>query len=461
LLFGPLPANFAGVSHKLFGTDGIRGTANIEPLTPGSVVGLGLAAAKILGNLGLSDQPKALVGRDTRASGDFLEAAITAGLASAGVDVMLSGVVPTPAVAYLTARHQASFGIVLSASHNPFEDNGIKFFGPDGYKLTDDQESTIEAAFRQKQFVSAARVGRIRIMPDATEEYVAFALATVPKSFSLRGWKIAVDLANGAAFRTTPLALDRLGADLAIQASEPNGVNINEGCGSTHPEAISALVRNNGSVLGIAHDGDADRLLFCDELGNPLDGDELLAIAAAHLARKGELRSNTVVATIMSNFGLDTLLHRLGGKVLRTAVGDRPVIETMVKNELNLGGEQSGHLIFRDFVTTGDGLISALQILAIMEASGKRLSELRAVLEKFPQEQRNIRVRKKLPFEQFPGVMKRLASAETQLAGSGRVVLRYSGTEPKARLLLEGPDQEILKKLADDIQTEIEAALGP
>jgi phosphoglucosamine mutase len=448
------------VAHKLFGTDGIRGAANVEPLTPGSVVNLGLAAAKVLGSSNLSDQPVALVGRDTRASGEFLEAAITAGLASAGVDVMQAGVVPTPAIAYLTARQQASFGVVLSASHNPFEDNGIKFFGPDGYKVTDEQESAIEAAFYENRFKSS-RVGRIRTKQDAIEEYVTFALATVPKSFSLRGWKIAIDLANGAAFRTTPLALDRLGSDLTIRAANPNGVNINEGCGSTHPEALSALVRDSGSVLGIAHDGDADRLLFCDERGDPLDGDELLAIAAAHLVRRGELRVNTVVATIMSNFGLDALLHRLGGKVLRTAVGDRPVIEAMVKNDLNLGGEQSGHLIFRDFVTTGDGLISALQLLSIMDATGKRLSELRAVLAKYPQEQRNIHVRQKLPFEQYPAIMKLLSSAEDLLAGSGRVVLRYSGTEPKARLLLEGPDQGILKKLADDIQAEIEAALGP
>jgi phosphoglucosamine mutase len=461
LRFSGLPANFARVSHKLFGTDGIRGEANVEPLTPGSAVNLGLAAAKILGNSLLCDQPKALIGRDTRASGEFLEAAITAGLASAGVDVLQAGVVPTPAIAYLTPQHHAAFGIVLSASHNPFNDNGIKFFGPDGYKLTDDQESAIEAAFWEKGFISNSPVGRTRAINDATEQYVAFALATVPKSFSLRGWRIAIDLANGAAFRTTPLALDRLGADLAIQASEPNGVNINEDCGSTHPKALSALVQSSGSVIGIAHDGDADRLLFCDELGNPLDGDELLAIAAAHLMRKGELRASTLVATIMSNFGLDALLHRLGGKVIRTAVGDRHVIETMVKNDLNLGGEQSGHLIFRNFVTTGDGLISALQILSIMEASGKRLSELRTVLEKFPQEQRNIPVREKLPFEQFPAVMKQLGSAEAILAGSGRVVLRYSGTEAKARLLLEGPDQEILKKLADDIQIEIETVLGP
>jgi phosphoglucosamine mutase len=447
------------VSHKLFGTDGIRGEANSEPLTAGSVVNLGLAAAKILGDPTLSGQPKALVGRDTRASGEFLEAAISAGLAAAGVEVVQTGVLPTPAIAYLTPQFQASFGIVLSASHNPFRYNGIKFFGPDGYKLTDDQESAIESAFWQKKFAPTSRVGRIRTVTDASERYVTFALATAPKGFSLRGWKIAIDLANGAAFRTTPLTLDRLGADLKILAGEPDGTNINQDCGSMHPEALGTLVRNSGSILGIAHDGDADRLLFCDELGNPLDGDELLAIAAAYLVKRGELRANTLVATIMSNFGLDALLNRLGGKVLRTAVGDRHVIEMMRKNDLNFGGEQSGHLIFRDFVTTGDGLISALQILSIMEASGKRLSELRTILEKFPQEQRNIPVREKLPFEQFPAIMKQLRSAETILAGSGRVVLRYSGTEPKARLLLEGPDHGTLKRLANDIQQEIEAAL--
>jgi phosphoglucosamine mutase len=448
------------VPQKLFGTDGIRGEANAEPLTPGSLVNLGLAVAKILCEPALSGQPTALIGRDTRASGEFLEAAITAGLASAGVDVVLTGIVPTPAIAYLTSQHQATFGIVLSASHNPFSDNGIKFFGPDGYKLTDDQEAAIETAFWQQEFVPGSHTGRVRTIGDATDQYVAFALATVPKTFSLRGWKIAIDLANGAAFRTTPLALYRLGADLVIQANEPDGVNINKDCGSTHPEALSALVRNSGSVVGIAHDGDADRLLFCDELGNPLDGDELMAIAAADLVRRGALRTNTLVATIMSNFGLDALLHRLGGKVLRTAVGDRNVIDRMLREDLNLGGEQSGHLIFRDFVTTGDGLISALQILAIMEASGKRLSELRTALEKFPQEQRNIPVREKLPFERFPTLMKELSSAEASLAGSGRVVLRYSGTESKARLLLEGPDHETLKRLADNIQSEIEAVLG-
>ena len=461
LRFGCLPSTFARVSHKLFGTDGIRGEANSEPLTASSLVNLGLAAARILLNPIISDQSRVLVGRDPRASGEFLEAAISAGLASAGVDVVHAGVIPTPAIAYLTPRYQASFGIALSASHNPSRDNGIKFFGPDGYKLTDEQESAIEKAFWQKEFTPSSRIGRIRAIGDATEQYVEFALATAPKDFSLRGWKIAIDLANGAAFRTTPLTLDRLGAILTVQASEPDGTNINQACGSMHPEGLSALVRNSGSVVGIAHDGDADRLLFCDELGNPLDGDELLAIAAAHLIRRGELRANTLVATIMSNFGLDALLHRLGGKVRRTAVGDRHVIETMLKNDLNLGGEQSGHLIFRDLVTTGDGLIGALQILSIMEATGKRLSELRTILEKFPQELRNISVRKKLPFEQFPAVMKQLSSAEAMLAGSGRVVLRYSGTEPKARLLLEGPDQGTLTKLANEIEREIETVLGP
>jgi phosphoglucosamine mutase len=461
LRFSCPPGKFVRVSHKLFGTDGIRGEANAEPLTATTVANLGLAAAKVFCHSDLSNRPRALVGRDTRASGEFLEAAITAGLASAGVDVVQTGVLPTPAIAYLTSRHQASFGVVLSGSHNPFQDNGIKFFGPDGYKLTDDQESAIEDAFWQKEFTPASRVGRIRTLGDATEQYVAFALAAAPKNFSLRGWKIAIDLANGAAFRTTPLTLDRLGAELILQAGDPDGLNINRDCGSTHPEALSALVRSSGSVVGIAHDGDADRLLFCDELGSPLDGDELLAIAATYLLRRGELRDNKLVATIMSNLGLDSLLNRLGGKVLRTAVGDRNVIETMLKYGLNLGGEQSGHMIFRDFVTTGDGLISALQILSILQGSGKRLSELRTVLEKFPQEQRNIPVRERLPFEQFPAVMTHLSSAEATLAGSGRILLRYSGTELIARLLIEGPDHSILKKLADDIQTEIDAVLGP
>ncbi|HZC35415.1 MAG TPA: phosphoglucosamine mutase, partial [Chthoniobacterales bacterium] len=252
------------MSQKLFGTDGIRGEANAEPLTPVSLVNLGLAAAKILCDPALSDRPAALIGRDTRASGEFLEAGITAGLASAGVDVVQAGVIPTPAIAYLTSQHQATFGIVLSASHNPFSDNGIKFFGPDGYKLSDDQEAAIETAFWQQKFALGSRIGRVQAIEDATEQYVTFALATVPKTFSLRGWKIAIDLANGAAFRTTPLALYRLGADLAIQASEPDGVNINKDCGSTHPGTLCALVRGSGSVVGIAHDGDADRLLLCD-----------------------------------------------------------------------------------------------------------------------------------------------------------------------------------------------------
>jgi phosphoglucosamine mutase len=449
------------VSHKLFGTDGIRGEANSEPLTAGSLVNLGLAAAQVLTNPASPDQTTVLVGRDTRASGEFLEAAITAGLVSAGLDVVQAGVIPTPAIACLTARQQASFGIVLSASHNPYQDNGVKFFGSDGYKLTDDQESAIETTFWQKQFTPGPRIGRVRTIVNAAEQYVAFALETVPETFSLRGWKIAIDLANGAAFRTTPLAFDRLGADLVVHASEPDGMNINRDCGSTHPETLSALVKSAGAVVGIAHDGDADRLLFCDELGNCLDGDELLAIAACHLAGNNSLRSRTLVATIMSNFGLDALLHQLGGKVLRTLVGDRHVIEALLKNDLNLGGEQSGHVVFRDFVTTGDGLVSALQILSIMDSTGKRLSELRTVLEKFPQEQRNITVREKVPFEQFPAVMKVIGQAESALTGSGRVVLRYSGTEPKARLLLEGRDQMTLQRLADDIQHEIETALGP
>jgi phosphoglucosamine mutase len=448
------------VSLQLFGTDGIRGIANQEPLTAPSVIKLAQAAATVLSASQNQPSQKVIVGRDTRASGDFLEAAVAAGLASAGFDVLLAGQIPTPAVAYLTAHHEAAFGVVLSASHNPFQDNGIKFFGPDGYKLDDHLETAIEKRFFNPLSPTPESVGRIRPLKEAVERYVEFALSTVPKGLSFKGTKIVLDLANGAAYQTTPLALEHLGVSIAVHSAQPDGTNINEACGSTHPEVLRDLVIKSGANLGIAHDGDADRILLADETGVTLDGDDILAIAAKSLVNRGELRSKIVVATIMSNFGLDSLLNEMGAKLLRTKVGDRHVVEMMRKQDLNLGGEQSGHIIFRDFSTTGDGLISALQILAIATQTNQSLGELRKILTKFPQELRSITVRQKLPFEQFPSLSARLKSAEDALAGKGRVILRYSGTEPKARLLLEGPDADTLRTLADDIQTEIEAALA-
>ena len=444
----------------MFGTDGIRGIANQEPLTAGSVVKLAQAAAAILA--ALDDQPSrtVLVGRDTRGSGDFLEAALAAGLASAGFDVLLTGPVPTPAVAYLTAFHQAAFGVVLSASHNPFRDNGIKFFGSDGYKLDDALEDAIEDRFAKPVNGPSVEAGRIRPLSGAIEGYVNFACSTVPKELSLRGLKVVLDLANGAASQTTPLALERLGASIEVHSATPDGRNINENCGSMHPQVLRRLVLTSGANVGLAHDGDADRLLLVDETGYLLDGDDILAIAGSHLVSRGILRSKTVVATVMSNYGLDALLGGQGVTILRTPVGDRHVVESMRRHDLNLGGEQSGHVIFRDFTTTGDGLVSALQILSIMQLSGQPLSSLRQALRKFPQELRNLPVRQKIPFDQFPSLNAAMVAAEKTLAGKGRVVLRYSGTEPKARLLLEGPDADLLRRLGDDIQAEIERALA-
>jgi phosphoglucosamine mutase len=449
------------VSRRLFGTDGIRGIANSEQITAGSAVRLAQAAVRVL----VKEAPCAtvVVGRDTRASGEMLESAIAAGLASNGVNVLLAGIVPTPAVAYLTNRYCASFGIVISASHNPFQDNGIKFFGANGYKLSDQYESAIESEYylpEPYQLPTGKSIGRIRRMEEAIEDYAAFAASTVPRDFSLAGIKVTVDTANGAAYQTTPLVLTMLGAAVDLHSGGPDGFNINADCGSTHPATLSRLVRESGAAFGIAHDGDADRLLFCDDRGIPLDGDELLAIAALDLLTRNQLHKNTVVATVMSNFGLDESLHQHDGKVFRTEVGDRFVIDALVQQSLNLGGEQSGHMVFRDFTTTGDGLIAALQIIAIMLRTDKPLSELRRVLNKFPQILCNVEVRKKVPFEKFPVLMEQLREAEVTLKGKGRVMLRYSGTEPKARLLLEGPDADELHRLADPIVQELVKNLG-
>jgi phosphoglucosamine mutase len=449
------------VSQKLFGTDGVRGIANCEPITAASALKLAQAAVRVLGNQ--EDRSKVLIGRDTRASGELLESAIAAGLASCGAEVLLAGVIPTPAVAYLTAMYRCSFGVVISASHNLFEDNGIKFFGPNGYKLSDESESAIESEFGRSapsKLPVGKEVGRIFRAEGSTDAYVAFAVENFPKDLSLRGIKIAVDTANGAAYQTTPMVLTHLGAEIELHAATPDGFNINSYCGSTHPTSLSELVQKSGAAFGIAHDGDADRLLLCDEKGVPLDGDELLAIASVDLIRRNQLRRNTVVATVMSNFGLDDLLHGHGGSVLRTPVGDRFVIDALVQHELNLGGEQSGHIIFRDFTTTGDGLISALQIIPVILRTGKPLSELRRILDRYPQLLRSVTVREKRPFGEIASVQAKMREAESILNGRGRVLLRYSGTEPKARLLLEGPDADELEKHANAILEELVRSIG-
>jgi phosphoglucosamine mutase len=353
---------------------------------------------------------------------------------------------------------------MLSASHNPYEDNGIKFFRHDGYKLDDSIEQRIEQLVFSGEIESirptAGKIGRATRIDDAMGRYVEFAKASFPRGMTLEKMRVAVDVANGAAYKSSPCILRELGAELFVGHDKPNGRNINKDCGSTYPHAIQTLVRETGAHVGISHDGDADRVLLCDENGEVVDGDEIMAIAALDLLRAGRLAQNTLVATVMSNFGLDETLARHGGRVLRTQVGDRYVIEAMMKNDLNLGGEQSGHMIFRDFSSTGDGIVSALQILRIMVETGKPLSELKKCLLKYPQAQRNLRVREKRPLEQVPGVLKLVTETEQQLAGAGRVLLRYSGTEPKVRLLIEGRDGAAINAQADRIAGVLQEAIG-
>jgi phosphoglucosamine mutase len=455
--------------RKLFGTDGVRGVANIEPVTAETALKLGRAAAHVFSQMSrqekrASGRTTVVIGKDTRLSGYMLENALAAGVMSLGADVLLIGPLPSPGVAYITRSLRADAGIVLSASHNPYEDNGIKFFRHDGYKLDDEIEERIENLVFSGEIESirptAGKIGRATRIDDALGRYVEFAKTSVPRRMTLEGMRVAVDTANGAAYKSTPSILRELGANVIIAHNSPNGRNINRDCGSTHPEQIQRLMKETGADVGISHDGDADRVLLCDEQGEIVDGDEIMAIAAIDFLQQGKLRQNTLVATVMSNYGLNEALESHSGKVLRTKVGDRYVIEAMMKDDLNVGGEQSGHMIFRDYTTTGDGIISALQILRIMHESGKRLSELKKCLSKYPQAQRNLKVREKPPLEQLPGVMRLVAEAEKDLAGAGRVLLRYSGTEPKIRLLIEGRDGDRINAQADLIAGLIQESIG-
>ena len=472
------PADFraaAGVEsslahqRRIFGTDGVRGVANIEPVTAETALKLGRAAAHIF--MEMSDQAgrsngraKIVIGKDTRLSGYMLENALAAGVMSLGADVVLIGPLPSPGVAYITRSLRADAGIVLSASHNAYEDNGIKFFRHDGYKLDDAIEQRIERLVFSGEIETirpiAGKIGRATRIDDALGRYVEFAKASFPRGMTLERMRVAIDVANGAAYKSSPCILRELGAEVIVGHDKPNGRNINRECGSTHPEEIQRLVKETGAHIGISHDGDADRVILCDENGELVDGDEILAIAAIDLLKSGHLAKNTLVATVMSNFGLDETLTRNGGRVLRTKVGDRYVIEAMMKNDLNLGGEQSGHMIFRDFSTTGDGIVSALQILRIMVETGQPLSELKKCLVKYPQAQRNLWVREKRPLDQLPAALKLMEEAERDLAGAGRVLLRYSGTESKIRLLIEGRDAERINSHADRIASVIQEAIG-
>jgi phosphoglucosamine mutase len=459
---GSRNGNNAMTERRLFGTDGIRGTANMPPVTPEIALRLGRSAGFLLKREGAA-RPRFVIGRDTRLSGPMLEAALVAGLNSVGADALLAGVIPTPAVASLVREMSADGGFVISASHNPASDNGLKLFGGDGYKLNDALEERLETLILTQEIdavrSSGGDMGVSETIADAAVRYGVLARASVP-GMSLHGMKIAVDCANGAAFRTTPDVLRELGATLSVFHADPDGMNINAACGSTHPGEISRRVKETGAQIGISHDGDADRLVLCDEKGEVVDGDEILAMTALDALNRGTLAGKTLVATVMSNFGLDESIISAGGKVIRTAVGDRYVVEAMRLGNYSIGGEQSGHLIFRDHGTTGDGLIAALQVLRIMTESGLNLSELRTVLKKYPQAQRNLRVKSKPPLDTLTEVAHLVMATETALAGKGRVLLRYSGTEPKIRLLIEGPDEAVINAAADAIASALILAIG-
>ncbi len=447
-------------TRKLFGTDGIRGRAGLYPLDAATALQLGRAAAEVLVNHGeKAGWPTVIMGKDTRQSGDMLEAAITAGLNSRGVDVRLAGVVPTPAVAYLTRELGAAFGVVISASHNPFEDNGVKFFGSDGYKLDDDVELAIERALLDSRDSTETAIGRTARLEDAADRYCHFVSHGHDPDL-LRGLTIALDAANGAACQTSVAVLESLGAEVRSFHVEPNGLNINAKCGCTYPSEIETVVEELGADVGIAHDGDADRVLLCDEKGSLVDGDEFMAIAGLSLLAEGNLRQNTLVATVMSNAGLDAALEAAGGRVVRTRVGDRYVVEEMKRGDFNFGGEQSGHFVFRDRNTTGDGLVAAVELLAIMRNSGKPLSELRRMMRRFPQVQRNIRVTSKPDLETVESLQRLVGETGAALGDRGRVLLRYSGTEPLLRLLVEGEDADYIEQQIDRMAEAAGEAIG-
>jgi phosphoglucosamine mutase len=453
---------------KIFGTDGVRGTANVEPVTAETALKLGRAAAHVFKNLESHargrGKHKIVIGKDTRLSGYMLENAISSGILSMGVDVLFIGPLPTPGVAYVTRSLRADAGIVITASHNPYEDNGIKFFGADGYKLDDKIENEIEGLVFsgeiEKVRPTAGEIGKAVRIDDALGRYIEFAKSSFPRGMTLEGLRVVVDCGHGAAYKSTPSVLHELGAEVIVYGHRPDGTNINKDCGSMHPAQMCHNVAEHQAHIGIAHDGDADRVLLCDENGKLIDGDDIMAIAALDMLAQKTLAEKTLVATVMSNAGLETAIKSAGGKMIRTAVGDKKVIDEMLKRGFNFGGEQSGHLIFRDFGTTGDGLVAALQILRIMKAKNLPLSKLAKCWTRFPQLVTNVKVREKKPFDQLDGVVKLVAGAEKELkSAGGRVLLRYSGTEPKARLLVEGRDAKVLeswsKKICGAIQKQI------
>jgi phosphoglucosamine mutase len=450
------------MAKQLFGTDGVRGIANMHPMTTEMAMQLGRAAAYVFKHA--DRRSRIVIGKDTRLSGYMIENALAAGICSMGVDVLLVGPLPTPGIAFITSSMRADAGVVISASHNPYQDNGIKFFARDGFKLPDELELQIEDLIFSDRIESlrptAEHVGKAFRVDDAIGRYIVFLKNTFPKELDLTGLKIVLDCAHGAAYRVAPAVLEELGAKVFTYGVKPDGTNINAGCGSTHPEVISAAVREHGADLGIALDGDADRCIFVDEHGNEVDGDHIMAICGIDMIERNALPQKTIVGTVMSNMGLDIALRKAGGRVVKTDVGDRYVVEEMRRCGYRFGGEQSGHMIFFDHNTTGDGMISALQVLAILQKTGKPLSELASVMTALPQVLVNVRVRERRNLETLPEFGKLIDEVESRLGDAGRVLIRYSGTEPLMRIMLEGQDQGEITDMAHEIARLVKSLIG-
>lgn len=449
------------MSRKYFGTDGVRGRVGETPIIPDFVMRLGYAAGRVLtGNSQLTkgEHPAVLIGKDTRISGYMLESALQAGLSAAGVDVLLTGPMPTPAVAYLTRALRAQAGIVISASHNPYEDNGIKFFSAQGAKLPDDIELAIEAALdTPMQVMESARLGKARRISDAAGRYIEFCKSTFPNALDLRGLKIVLDCAHGATYHVAPPVFHELGAEIIVIGNQPDGLNINRECGSTHPEALCKAVLEHQADVGIAFDGDGDRVLMVDNKGQLLDGDQLLYIIAMHRQERDRL-GDGVVGTLMTNLALEHALEKAGIPFARAKVGDRYVLEMLVEKSWQIGGENSGHILCLDKHSSGDGIISALQVLHALRASGETLAALGSRLTLYPQVLINVKVEKRLDIENNPALQDAVRSAETELNGSGRVLLRASGTEPKIRVMVEGSVRSQVQSLAESLADTVRKA---
>ncbi len=439
--------------RKLFGTDGIRGVANIYPMTTEIAMQVGRAIAFIV-----KDKTKGhriVIGKDTRQSCYMLENALSAGICSMGVDVLMVGPLPTPGISFITTSMRADAGVVISASHNPFQDNGIKIFSSDGFKLPDDVELDIEdLIFSQKMAALrpvADEVGKAARIDDAKGRYIVFLKNTFPKKYTLDDFHVVLDCAHGATYKVAPHVFAELGAKVTTIGVNPDGKNINSECGALHPEKMAKIVKEQGADIGLALDGDGDRLIVCDEKGEVVDGDHIMAICAEELLKTRKLKKKTLTATVMSNMGLEIAMERMGGKLVRTAVGDRYVVEEMRKKGYSFGGEQSGHLVFLDHITTGDGILAGLQLLAIMKKRKKPLSELANIMESFPQVLKNVRTSKKIDVSTIPGFQNTVAKLEKKLGKTGRILVRASGTEPVIRVMVEGRDAAVIEDIADEL----------